>query len=155
MGIHRSFAHGCNCTRSGVCLVDKDTRDESPHFLLEGIHRRFSDADRHSECRSSSFGPPPPSFGLRDSDSSPVPEGSRFPCLHLDTGLRHFSPLLNGFCTRAPFFFDTRCNSCLSLLAGRRAAALGLRAPCIRRTASSVGLLATSFGGPHIISRAS
>ena len=31
-----SFARGRNRTRSGVCLVDKDTRVAHPHFLLDG-----------------------------------------------------------------------------------------------------------------------
>jgi len=45
--------------------------------------------------------------------------------------------------------FDTQCNPCLSYLAGRRLAALGLRVTCIRRDASSGRPLATFFGGLH------
>ena len=65
MGIHHSFARGRNNTRSGVCLVDKDTRVEPLHFFLfDGSIAGCNEAGRHSECRSSSFGPQPPSFGL-------------------------------------------------------------------------------------------
>ena len=46
---------------------------------------------RHSECRSSSFGLPPPPFGLCDSGSSPVPSGNRFPLLHQATGVRRYT----------------------------------------------------------------
>jgi hypothetical protein len=41
----------------------------------------------------------------------------------------------------ALFLLDLRCDSCLRFLAGRRAAALGLRVTCIRRDESSGGLL--------------
>ena len=78
-------------------------------------------------------------------------------------------------CTRPPDFVASRCSFLVlppapsssssrsatparwALLAGRRAAAHGLRATCIRRAESSGGLLATSFGGlqhfqgPHIL----
>ena len=36
MGIHRSWAPGRTCTRSGVRLSDPDTRVEPPHVLLDG-----------------------------------------------------------------------------------------------------------------------
>jgi hypothetical protein len=61
------------------------------------------------------------------------------------------------FLQRAQFLLDQRCDSCLRFLAGRCAAAHGLRATCIRRAESSGGLPATSFGGlqhfhgPHIL----
>ena len=70
-------------------------------------------------------------------------------------------------CTRPPDFVDSRSSFTVftpapsysstrsatptrwALLAGRRTAALGLRAICIGRAASSAGLLTTSSGGPH------
>ena len=61
------------------------------------------------------------------------------------------------FLHRAQFLLDQRCDSCLKFLAGRCAAAHGLQVTCLRRTDSSGGLLATSFGGlqhfhgPHIL----
>ena len=84
-------------------------------------------------------------------------------------GRRHFfspapdhriSSLLAAFLLflhRAQFLLDQRCDSCLRFLAGRCAAAHGLQVTCLRRTDSSGGLLATSFGGlqhfhgPHIL----
>jgi hypothetical protein len=93
----------------------RHTRRDSSLPARWGSIAGCSDAGRHSECRSSSFGPPPPSFGLCDSGSSPVPEGSRFPSLHQATGRRRFLPIYYGFCARAPFFFDTFCKSCLRL----------------------------------------
>jgi hypothetical protein len=41
--------------------------------------------------------------------------GSTFPRLHQATGLRCFLPFFYGFCDSTPFFFYTRCNSCLRL----------------------------------------
>jgi hypothetical protein len=90
-----------------------------------------------------------PGLGPCDADFTSMSAGSRIPHLHSDCRHRRFSPLFYVFLRPRPVLLDTRCNSCLSLLAGRRAAALGLRATCTRRAASSTGLLATSFGGLH------
>jgi hypothetical protein len=47
-------------------------------------------------------------------------KGIRFPCLHQDIGLRHFSPPFYGFLHPRPVHLDPRCDSCLSLLGRSR-----------------------------------
>jgi hypothetical protein len=47
MGIHQQFARGRPRTRSGVCLVDKDTRVATPYFLLDADPSQNDELARH------------------------------------------------------------------------------------------------------------
>jgi hypothetical protein len=101
-------------------------------------------------------GPPPANQGLCDPTS--LSTGGVFSSLHQATGLRRFALLFSGFCNAPSFFSPIAVTPVMRFLAGRCAAAHGLRATCIRRAESSGGLPATSFGGlqhfhgPHLLS---
>jgi hypothetical protein len=91
-------------------------------------------------------------------DPTSLTAGGVFSPLHQATGLRRFALLFSGFCNAPSFFSPSGVTPVMRFLAGRCAAAHGLRATCIRRAESSGGLPATYFGGlqhfhcPHILS---
>jgi hypothetical protein len=101
-------------------------------------------------------GPPPANQGLCDPTS--LSTGGVFSPLHQATGLRRLALLFSGFCNAPSFFSPSAVTPVMRFLAGRCAAAHGLRATCIGRAESSGGLPTTSFGGlqhfhgPHLLS---
>jgi hypothetical protein len=90
-------------------------------------------------------GPPPANQGLCDPTS--LSTGGVFSPLHKGTGLRRFVLIFSVFCNKPSFFSPITVTPVMRFLAGRCAAAHGLRATCIWRAESSGGLPATSFGG--------
>jgi hypothetical protein len=138
--------------RSGACMLDTYMRIAPTHILLDRILSQATWAALRSDEAIKARRRPP-----RDPASRHPcwQEASFLPCTRPpDFVASRYSSTV--FATR-PFLLDQHCDSCLRFLAGRGAAAHGLRATCIRRAESSGGLLATSFGGlqhfqgPHIL----
>jgi hypothetical protein len=118
--------------RSDACMLDTYMRIAPTHILLDRILLQATWAALRSDEAIKAHRRPP-----RDLRAD-ILVGRRH-LFSLAPGHRTSSLLaaLLRFLQRAQFLLDQRCDSCLRFLAGRCAAAHGLRATCIRRAESS------------------
>jgi hypothetical protein len=138
--------------RSGVCLVDKDTSVTPPHLLLDGNPSQASAQTAIKNTRTVRSGCHLSHLGsVTLAVTWAVTSGSCFPRMNQSPRSRRSFTVL-----RPIKFFPALTVTVFRLLPPTSPTQLFLldqEGHVIRRTTSSGGLIALSFGGTHILSR--